>query len=353
MEVDKNFWKEKRVLVTGHTGFKGSWLCLWLQSMGADLFGISLSPLNISMFNSARVEEGMNHYIGDIRDLGLLKKIFCEINPEVIFHMAAQPLVRYSYDNPIETFETNIIGTANIFEASLDISSLKAIVNITTDKCYEEINLLKAFKENDRLGGKDPYSSSKACAELVSSAYRFSFLSKTNIAMATARAGNVIGGGDWSYDRLVPDIIRALEIKEEVEIRNPNAIRPWQHVLEPLSGYLTLAQKLDSEGQNFAESWNFGPNEDDNKSVSWIVENLYDIWGVDSAWRDQTGDHPYEAEILKLDITKAKKRLNWFPKWTLREALLSVTDWHKAFLNKEDMRLKTLEQINEYSSKTV
>tara|TARA_S200000501_G_scaffold85996_1_gene78782 strand:+ start:12254 stop:13330 length:1077 start_codon:yes stop_codon:yes gene_type:complete len=350
MVINRDFWKGRKVLITGHTGFKGSWLSLWLNSMGANVHGIGLSPTSKhSIFKYARIASLVNSNICDIRDLNKVKQLLNDLNPEIIFHMAAQPLVRYSYLNPIETYETNILGTVNILEASRNCKSLKAIVNITSDKCYENLEIDKGYKEDEPMGGHDPYSSSKACAELVSAAYRLSFLENDGIAMATARAGNVIGGGDWAQDRLIPDVIHAFEISENVQIRNPDAIRPWQHVLEPLSGYITLAEKLYLEGNKYAEGWNFGPNHDDAKSVSWIVDYLCKNWGQGTKWTKQPGEHPHEAQHLKLDISKAKKLLKWNPSWSITEALSNVIDWHKAFLKNEDMQLKTLEQINKYS----
>lgn len=350
MEINKKFWKGRKVLITGHTGFKGSWLSLWLQSLEVNLFGIALPPSDgLSLFKSANVSNLMEHNILDIRNYIELQKLFEEIRPQIIFHMAAQPLVRKSYRDPIETFQTNILGTANVLEASRHCNSVKAIVNITTDKCYENTNIIWGYREDDRMGGYDPYSSSKACAELISAAYRNSFLREEGISMATARAGNVIGGGDWSDDRLLPNILNSLEKDEDIYIRNPNAVRPWQHVLEPLSGYIVLAEKLYSDGKNFSEAWNFGPNDDDAKSVSWIVENMINNWNSNNKWQIQQGDHPHEASYLKLDISKAKKFLDWQPQWNLNEALNKIIEWHSAFLSKENMRNKSLEQINIYS----
>jgi len=351
MGINSDFWRGRHVLVTGHTGFKGSWLSLWLQSLGANLQGIALPPpTDPALFDFARVAEGMEHNIADIRDFALIRKLLNDFKPEVIFHMAAQPLVRQSYHNPIETYETNVMGTVNLLEASRHCGSVKVVVNITSDKCYENLETDRGYRENDRMGGHDPYSSSKACAELVSAAYRLSFLTNDDIAMATARAGNVIGGGDWACDRLVPDTLRALEKRQSVHVRNPNAVRPWQHVLEPLSGYLLLAEKLYLDGHEFADGWNFGPNDDDARSVSWVVENLCESWGTDALWTNQPGDHPHEANYLKLDISKARKHLSWAPRWSLKDALSQVIEWHKASLRDEDMQLKTLEQIRTYST---
>lgn len=348
--MKSEFWEGKRVLITGHTGFKGSWLSLWLQTLGARLRGIALMPPTYpSLFDVARVQQNMEHCIVDIRDFEAVKKTLNEFNPEIIIHMAAQPLVRLSYESPIETYETNIMGTIHVLEAARNCSSLKAIVNVTTDKCYENLETQRGYRETDRLGGRDPYASSKACAEIVSRSYRESFLANAGISIATVRAGNVIGGGDWASDRLVPDILRALENRDCVAIRNPNAIRPWQHVLEPLAGYLELAEKLYVHGKDYAEGWNFGPNSDDICSVKWVVEKLYSIWGENSAWTVQGGDHPYEAGILKLDITKATSRLNWSPRWTLDIALEKISAWHQAWIDGKDMRIETLRQITEFT----
>jgi CDP-glucose 4,6-dehydratase len=351
-QTDPAFWRGKRVLLTGHTGFKGSWLSLWLQSFGVLLRGIALPPpTDPSLFESARVYEGMEHRIVDIRDFYAVKSEFDEFKPEIVIHMAAQPLVRMSYQQPIETYATNVMGTVHVLEAARHCRSVKAIVNITTDKCYENREWIWGYRENEPMGGYDPYSSSKGCAELVSGAYRSSFLKDAGIAMATARAGNVIGGGDWATDRLVPDILLSLIKKEPVLIRNPHAIRPWQHVLEPLSGYLLLAERLYSNGQRDAEGWNFGPLDDDARPVQWIVEYLCEKWGEDAAWKLQPGDHPHEASFLKLDTSKARNRLQWVPRWTLETALDHIIDWHQAWLSRHDIRAVCLNQISLYGSK--
>jgi CDP-glucose 4,6-dehydratase len=259
-QTNSVFWRDKRVLVTGHTGFKGSWLSLWLQSMGAELCGVALAPpTNPALFDVARVAEGMDHQIADIRDYEKILTLMAEFKPEIVIHMAAQPLVRLSYKQPIETYATNVMGTVHVLEAARHVGSVRAIVNVTTDKCYKNREWVWGYREDEPMGGDDPYSNSKGCAELVSAAYRKSFLTEAGIALATARAGNVIGGGDWALDRLIPDVLRALESDSQVHIRKPHAIRPWQHVLEPLSGYLLLAQHLYDEGQVDAEGWNFGP----------------------------------------------------------------------------------------------
>lgn len=350
-QIDPAFWRNKRVLLTGHTGFKGSWLSLWLQSMGAALRGVALAPpTEPALFDVARIAEGMEHSLADIRDFGAVKSQMDEFRPEIVINMAAQSLVRLSYNQPIETYATNVMGTVHVLEAARNAGSVKAIVNITTDKCYENREWVWGYREDEPMGGHDPYSNSKGCAELVSSAYRKSFLKDAGIAMATARAGNVIGGGDWAADRLVPDILRALEKREPVLIRNPHAIRPWQHVLEPLSGYLLLAERLYTHGQADAEGWNFGPRDEDARPVQWIVEHLCGGWGNGASWTLQPGNHPHEAHFLKLDISKARQRLHWTPRWSLETALKHITEWHQAWLNSQDMRALCLNQITQYES---
>ncbi len=348
------FWQGKRVLLTGHTGFKGSWLSLWLQSMGAQVVGYALAPpTNPSLFEVAKVGSGMTSIIGDIRDLEHLRKVFAEHKPEIVIHMAAQPLVRYSYIEPVETYSTNVMGTVNLLEAVRSTNSVRAVVNVTTDKCYENREWAWGYRENEAMGGFDPYSSSKGCAELVTAAYRNSYFHpekyKTHrVALATGRAGNVIGGGDWAEDRLIPDIMRAITEGKPVNIRNPHAIRPWQHVLEPLSGYLVLAQKLYQEGASYAEGWNFGPNDEDAKPVQWIVEKLTKSWGELASWVLDGGEHPHEAHYLKLDCSKAKARLDWHPRWHLEDALSAIVDWHRAYRDEKDMKEFTLGQIQQY-----
>lgn len=347
--VQPGFWHGKRVVLTGHTGFKGGWLALWLQSMGAELRGIALAPPTTpALFDAARVADGMDHCIADIRDYAAIRVLFAEFKPELVFHLAAQPLVRLSYRQPLETYATNVMGTLHVLEAARAAGSVRAIVNVTTDKCYENREWPWGYRENEPMGGHDPYSSSKGCAELASSAWRRSFLAEDGIALATARAGNVIGGGDWAEDRLVPDILRALQRGAAVQVRNPHAIRPWQHVLEPLSGYLLLAQRLHADGQGDAEAWNFGPRDDDARPVRWIVERLCGDWGDGATWMQQPGEHPHEAGWLKLDISKARQRLDWVPRWTLETALARTVDWHRAWLGGADMRAISLEQISVY-----
>ena len=351
LEVSPDFWRGKRVLLTGHTGFKGSWLSLWLQSMGAELKGLALEPPTTpSLFVEAKVAQGMVSQIGDIRDYDTVLKVVAEFKPEIVIHMAAQPLVRYSYKNPIETYATNVMGTVHLLEAIRQAGTTKVVVNVTTDKCYENKEWVWGYREDEPMGGFDPYSSSKGCSELVTSAYRRSYFAEAGIALASARAGNVIGGGDWAEDRLVPDILRAFENKQPVVIRNPNSTRPWQHVLEPLSGYLTLAEKLWDEPQVYAEGWNFGPKDEDAKPVGWIVERIASKWGDGATWQVDGGDHPHEAHYLKLDISKAKQRLLWAPRWCLDTALNQIVEWHQSWLAKADVRALSLAQIDQYIS---
>ena len=347
--IDRNFWKGKRVFLTGHTGFKGSWLSLWLDFLGVSVKGYSLSPnTNPSLFYEAKVSEVLDSQIGDIRDQKTLYESMKSFNPDILIHMAAQPLVRYSYDSPIETYEINVIGTANVLEVARSCSNLKAIVNITTDKCYENDGRSHGYSEDDSIGGRDPYSSSKGCAELVASSYYRSFLKDQSIGLASVRAGNVIGGGDWAEDRLIPDILRSFEKGESVVIRNPKATRPWQHVLEPLSGYLILAQKIYNDQNRYAEGWNFGPNEQDVRPVDWILDKMIYKW-PNSSWKLDQNSTPHEAEFLKLDISKAKLKLGWKPIWGLAYTLEKIIDWHKSWLEKEDMQATCLAEIEEYT----
>jgi CDP-glucose 4,6-dehydratase len=346
--IDRKFWKGKRIFLTGHTGFKGGWLSLWLVSLGAEVKGYALNPpTSPSLFNEAEIDLIIDSQIDDIRDQGVLYKSMVTFNPDILIHMAAQPLVRHSYNEPIETYEVNVIGTAKVLEVARSCPNLKAIVNITTDKCYENDGRSEAYKESDPMGGYDPYSSSKGCAELVASSYRRSFLQDKNIGLASVRAGNVIGGGDWADDRLIPDILRSFERNESVIIRNPKATRPWQHVLEPLSGYLILAEKLYKNQNKYAEGWNFGPNERDVKSVDWILDKMVSKW-PDSSWKRDKNSGPHEASFLKLDITKAKSKLDWHPVWELSYTLERVVAWHKAWLGKEDIQATCFAEIKEY-----
>ena len=346
--IDQEFWKGKRVFLTGHTGFKGSWLSLWLCSLGAEVRGYALNPpTSPSLFNEAKIDTIIDSQIADIRDQDTLHESMTGFNPDILIHMAAQPLVRYSYDAPIETYEVNVIGTAKVLEVARSCPNLRAIVNITTDKCYENDGRAEGYKENDPMGGYDPYSSSKGCAELVASSYRRSFLQDQGIGIASVRAGNVIGGGDWADDRLIPDILRSFEKNKPVVIRNPKATRPWQHVLEPLSGYLILAQNLYKNQKKYAEGWNFGPNEKDVQPVDWILDKMISKW-PNSSWELDNNSNPHEAGFLKLDISKAKSKLGWSPVWELSQTLEKIVSWHQAWLNKDDMQAVCLTEIEEY-----
>ena len=341
--------------MTGHTGFKGSWLSLWLQSLGAEVTGYALKPpTNPSLFEVAKVADGMKSNIGDIRDFNALQNSMQDASPEIVIHMAAQPLVRYSYINPVETYATNVMGSVHLLEAVRNTKSVKAVVNVTSDKCYENREWVWGYREDEAMGGYDPYSNSKGCAELVTAAYRASFFNpqhyeKHGVAVASARAGNVIGGGDWAGDRLIPDFIRAIVAGETVVIRSPNAIRPWQHVLEPLSGYLLLAEKLYTKGVQFAEAWNFGPGDSDAKSVEWIINHLVDNWDYSAGFKiDSSAADLHEAHFLKLDCSKARMSLGWKPKWDAGEAIRRICAWHKAHLDDQDMKTYVLREIEQY-----
>ncbi len=350
--INPNFWRGKRIFLTGHTGFKGSWLSLWLQSLGADVHGFALEipPTDPALFFEANVATGMQSTVGDIRDYRAVFSAMQICKPDVIIHMAAQPLVRHSYQEPIETYSTNVMGTVHLLEAARQVGTAKAVVNVTTDKCYENREWVWGYREGDPMGGHDPYSNSKGCAELVTGAYRRSFFYQNGIALASVRAGNVIGGGDWARDRLLPDILRAFESRQPATIRSPDAFRPWQHVLEPLSGYLMLAERLYQDGQSFAEGWNFGPYESDVKPVRWIVEHMVESWGAEASWQLDDGNHPHEARYLKLDISKAISQLGWHPRWGLDKALAQITDWHLQWLTGKKIQDKCLQQISEYQN---
>lgn len=359
LDMNATFWRGKRVFMTGHTGFKGSWLALWLQSLGAELTGFALPPpTQPSLFELGRVSEGMRSVIGDIREPETVFNAMREAQPEIVLHLAAQPLVRYSYQHPVETYATNVMGTVHLLEAVRTLGGVKAVVNVTTDKCYENREWVWGYRENEPMGGYDPYSNSKACSELVTSAYRSSFFNsadyaKHGTAVATARAGNVIGGGDWAQDRLIPDILAAFARGNPVDIRYPQAIRPWQHVLEPLRGYLMLAEQLYNNGPAWADAWNFGPNDDDARPVGWMVETLAALWGDQARWQPAAGAHPHEAAYLKLDISKARQRLAWQPQLRLEKALAYIVDWEKQRHAGADVRSLTLGQIQQYQSLTL
>ena len=346
-------WSGKRVLLTGHTGFKGGWLSLWLQQKGADVCGVALPPpTSPNLFQDAKIAAEMRSELGDIRDVDLLTRFFGEHRPEVVFHLAAQSLVRNSYEDPLGTYSTNVMGTANVLEAARKTNGVRAIVVITTDKCYENREWDWPYRETDRLGGYDPYSNSKACAELVVSAFRNSFFnpaeySRHGVALASVRAGNVIGGGDWAEERLIPDMMRAFTAGRPVRIRNPHAVRPWQHVLEPLRGYLAVAESL-CEGAANGQAWNFGPEQSDARPVEWVVRELAEIWGEGARWEPEQAAQPHEAQMLKLDCSKAAARLGWRPELHLREALAMTANWYRERMQGGDMRAFTCSQICNY-----
>jgi CDP-glucose 4,6-dehydratase len=349
-----DFYKSRKVFITGHTGFKGSWLSILLHWLKADVYGYALKPHTTpSLYELAKVDQFVSSTIGDVRDYNFLLKTLKKVQPEVIIHMAAQPLVRESYRNPRETYEINVMGTVNLLDAARYVESVKGILNVTTDKCYENKEWHWGYRENEPMGGHDPYSNSKGCSELVTSSFRSSYFNpkeyrKHGVSLASARAGNVIGGGDWADDRLIPDFIRAIMHGEKLKIRSPYAIRPWQHVLEPLSGYLSLCKKLCTEGAHFAEGWNFGPYDIDAQNVEWITKTVCSLWGEGAVFEIDTNPQPHEANYLKLDCSKAKAELGWIPKWNIETTLKSVVDWYKAFLDKSDMRSVTEKQIADY-----
>lgn len=360
MKIEKhnsaNSWQGKRVFLTGHTGFKGAWLSIWLDALGAKVTGYALKPpTKPSLFELAKLDRRIKSNIGDVRDAARLKKALLAAKPQIVIHMAAQPLVRESYRNPAETYEVNVMGVVNLLEAVRACPTVKAVVNVTTDKCYENKEHARAFREDEPMGGYDPYSSSKGCSELVTSAYRSSFFNpadykKHGVAIASARAGNVIGGGDWAADRLIPDMIRAALKGEKVRIRNPRAIRPWQHVLEPLSGYLRLAEQLYMHGPRYAQAWNFGPEAGDAKDVEWIVKRMFGAWPEAPGYVIDKGRHPHEAHYLKLDSSKARRELGWQSRWHIGTAIDKIIDWTRAYQSGADMRTVCLGQIREYTS---
>jgi CDP-glucose 4,6-dehydratase len=343
--VDPDFWRGRRVLLTGHTGFKGSWLALWLEALGAEVSGFANGvPTTPSLFESARVGEALRSFEGDVRDLAALERALGESRPEIVIHMAAQSLVRRSFDDPVGTYATNVMGTVNVLEAARRAEGVRVVVNVTSDKCYENREWVWAYREDEAMGGYDPYSSSKGCAELVTSAYRSAFDSGDAPAIASGRAGNVIGGGDWASDRLIPDVMGAALEGRSALIRNPDAVRPWQHVLNPLSGYLVLAQSLwDSKAD--AEAWNFGPDEADARPVRWLIERLSEVWGEPIDWHPLEGEKPHEAQHLKVDSSKARARLGWAPTWSLADSLASIGSFYRTRRLGDDLRRHTLDQL--------
>jgi CDP-glucose 4,6-dehydratase len=350
------FWRGRRVFVTGHTGFKGGWLSLWLRRLGAEVTGYALEPpTQPSLFEVARVGDGMASVIGDLLDLDRLRSALADARPEVVFHLAAQPLVHAGYSRPVETYRTNLLGTVHVLEAVRLGQGVKAMVNVTTDKCYENQESAAGYREHDRLGGFDPYSNSKACSELATAAYRDAFFgadryAEHGVAMATARAGNVIGGGDWGADRLVPDVLRGIAGGAPVLIRRPDAVRPWQHVLEPLSGYLRLAERVHEQGPAFAEAWNFGPRDEDAMPVRRLVAELARLWGPQAQWALDPQVHPHETQLLKLDCSKAAQRLQWRPRLGLPVALEWIVEWHRAHARGDDMRPLCFEHIERFEA---
>ena len=349
MGVTPKFWKGRSVFLTGHTGFKGGWMALWLSQMGANVSGYALDPPNTPNFFAENELEARLYKstIGDLRDLFHLTEALKSAKPSIVIHMAAQPLVRESYRSPVDTFNTNVMGTVHLLEAVRQVATVEAVVVITTDKCYENQEWLWSYRENDRLGGYDPYSSSKACAEIVTAAYRASFFDKSGIKLASTRAGNVIGGGDWATDRLIPDFFRAMEKDEVLKIRSPHAVRPWQHVLEPVGGYIQLAEQLILGGSAFNGAWNFGPEEVDAKPVSYVADYLCEKINY-AHWEIDPNPQLHEAGLLKLDSSKAKKHLNWRPKWSLETALNATIDWHLAWKERQPMSKFSLQQIEKY-----
>lgn len=356
MEINTNFWKNKSVFITGHTGFKGSWISLFLQHLGANVTGYALEPnTEKNIFNIANVKCNMNSVISDIRDYDSLLVEIKNAEPEIIFHMAAQPLVRESYSHPIETYDINLMGTINLLNICREITSIRSVINVTTDKCYENKEWIWGYREDEPMGGYDPYSSSKACSEIATASFRRSYFNKDNYAnhgvgIATARAGNVIGGGDWSKDRLIPDIINSIAENKELKIRNLMSTRPWQHVLEPIYGYLILAEKLYSHGADYSEAWNFGPESFNIVSVQNILDKLNNLFSNKIIWSEDNSVNPHEASLLSLDISKAKNRLNWHPNFSIDKTLELVVDWHKNFLDNQNMREFSISQIKYFLS---
>lgn len=348
------FWHGRKVLLTGHTGFKGSWLSLWLQELGAEVTGYSCDvPTDPSLYETAGVGNGMNAVTGDVRDLEALASAASSSKAEIVIHMAAQSLVRRSYDEPVETFDTNIMGTVNVLEASRRADSVRVVIIVTSDKCYDNVERNTGYREDDAMGGYDPYSSSKGCAELVTAAYRNSFFNPDEFdshgtAIASVRAGNVIGGGDWADDRLIPDVFAALQRGETPVVRNPGAVRPWQFVMDPLNGYMQLAEKLWEDGVRYAGPWNFGPDDSDAREVGFVVGQLNQRWANNDAWHKDEAEHPHEATFLRLDSSKARGQLSWSPQLDLSGALEWIVDWYRAYEDGSDMHDTTLAQVRRF-----
>lgn len=353
---DPGFWAGRRVFLTGHTGFKGSWLTLWLEHLGATVTGYALAPdTRPSLYDDVHRQPGHRHHIADIRDAARLAEAVAQAQPEVVLHLAAQPLVRRSYREPVQTYSTNVMGTVHLLEAVRATPGVRAVVVVTSDKAYENTGQPGGYVETDRLGGYDPYSNSKACTELVAQAYRSSYFepgahARHGVALATVRAGNVIGGGDWAEDRLVPDLMRSFAAGQPAVIRYPGAVRPWQHVLEPLGGYLVLAQRLAQDGAAWGEAWNFGPADSDARPVSWIADRLASLWGAGASWHTGPGEQPHEAAYLRLDCAKARERLGWTPRWSLDQALQAIAAWHHGYSRGEDARQLCLAQVRAFTA---
>jgi CDP-glucose 4,6-dehydratase len=343
------FWKDKKVLITGHTGFKGSWLSLYLKGMGANVFGYSLAPKTVSMFSITQLNREIDGYFGNIQDFSRLETFLKKVQPDVLFHLAAQSLVSESYLDPLETIKTNVLGSSNLLMAASNVTSVKVVINVTSDKCYDNKGWGWSYSENDRLGGKDPYSASKACVEILNQSIYESYYRKKNIGLATVRSGNVIGGGDWGENRLIPDVLKAIDNNKKLIIRYPNATRPWQHVMEALSGYVSLAQRMFNDPTNFSEPFNFGPKYGNSVSVKNLIQNIYTRFNLESGYRIQSGELLDEAKFLSLDSSKAHKRLNWTPKWSIDQTCDSITEWHKAYRREEDMKAFTQKQIFQFA----
>ncbi len=350
VEISKNFWKNKKIFLTGHTGFKGSWMSLWLLQLDAKVVGYAKDiPTTPSLFEELNLEKDMQSIIGDVRNLENLKKHITQANPDLVIHMAAQPLVRYSYQHPVETYMTNVMGTVHVLESALACGNTRGVLNVTSDKCYENFEKPEGYREDEPMGGYDPYSNSKGCSELVTSAYRKSFYQNRNLGLASGRAGNVIGGGDWAQDRLIPDIVRSVMSNTTLEIRYPRAIRPWQHVLEPLSGYLSLAEKLYGDAKTFSKGYNFGPLQHDHCDVEAIIKKMNVSWQDKIKYEIKASENnPHEAHYLKLDCARAMSELGWRPHWSVDEALKQVVDWNIHRMSGGNVREFTAKQINEY-----